>query len=135
MERRIVSIVVVFVVLGLTARAHHSISGVYDDSRRQTIEGVVTRLRFVNPHPSVEMAVTDGNGIAEQWRLEMDNRHELVAIGFTVETLKPGDRVVVTGSPARRQARSLYIRRLDRASDGFWYEQVGPTPRIRARSD
>jgi len=131
-KRRIISIVVVVLLFGLAARAHHSIAGVYDDSQRQTIEGVVTRVRFVNPHPSVEMAVTNGSGIAQQWRLEMDNRHELVAIGFTVETLKPGDRVVVTGSPARRQAQSLYIRRLDRPSDGFWYEQIGPTPRIRA---
>jgi hypothetical protein len=38
---------------------------------------------------------------------------------------------VVAGSPARHEARSLYVRRIDRPSDGFWYEQVGATPRIR----
>ena len=131
MERRILSVVVVCVLFGMATHAHHSISGVYDDSQRQTIEGVVTRFQFVNPHPFVVTVVTDGNGVAQQWRLEMDNRHELVAIGVTSETLEQGDRIVVTGSPARRQARSLYIRRLDRPSDGFWYEQVGATPRIR----
>jgi hypothetical protein len=56
-----------------------------------------------------------------------------VQIGFTRETLEPGDRIVVVGSPARRQAQSLYVRRLDRPSDGFWYEQVGATPRIGSR--
>lgn len=131
MEQRILSVVVVYVLFGTATHAHHSISGVYDDSQRQTIEGVVTRFQFVNPHPFVVTVVTDGDGVAQQWRLEMDNRQELVAIGFTSETLKQGDRVMVTGSPARRQARSLYIRRLDRPLDGFWYEQVGGTPRIR----
>jgi hypothetical protein len=61
----------------------------------------------------------------------MDNRSELAAVGVTAETLKPGDRVVVTGSLARTQAHRLYIYRLDRPADGFRYEQVGSSPRIR----
>jgi hypothetical protein len=63
--------------------------------------------------------------------MEMDNRRELSQIGFTETTLKPGDRVVVHGSPARREAQRLYIRQLDRPADGFGYEQIGTSPRIR----
>jgi hypothetical protein len=48
----------------------------------------------------------------------------------TEGTLKPGDRVVVTGSLSRSQARSFYIARLDRPADRFWYEQVGASPRV-----
>jgi hypothetical protein len=43
----------------------------------------------------------------------------------------PADRIVVTGSVAREQASSLYVRRLDRPADGFRYEQVGSSPRVR----
>jgi hypothetical protein len=60
----------------------------------------------------------------------LDNRWELVAIGMTEETLKPGDRLVLSGSVGRNQPRSLYVMRLDRPADGFWYEQVGMSPRI-----
>jgi hypothetical protein len=60
----------------------------------------------------------------------MDNRFELADIGMTSETLRPGDRVVVTGSPGRLDARALYIRQLDRPADGFRYEQVGSRPRV-----
>jgi hypothetical protein len=63
----------------------------------------------------------------------MDNRFELAQIGFNRDTVRPGDQVLVAGSPARTQERSLYIRRLDRPSDGFWYEQVGASPRIGSR--
>jgi hypothetical protein len=113
--------------------AHHAISTVYDTSRRVTITTVVRELHFVNPHPFVLGEVRTPDGTTESWRLEMDNQRELVEIGFTPRTLAPGDTLVVTGSPARRDARSLYVRRLDRPSDGFWYEQAGTTPRIRPR--
>ena len=63
----------------------------------------------------------------------MDNRFELAGIGMTGDTLKPGDRVVVTGSLGRTEPRTLYIRRLDRPADGFRYEQVGSRPRVGNR--
>jgi hypothetical protein len=49
---------------------------------------------------------------------------------MTSRTLTAGDRIVATGSRGRTQRTSLYVRRLDRAADGFWYEQVGSSPRI-----
>jgi hypothetical protein len=118
---------------GVPLQAHHAISTFYDMGRRLTIEAIVRELHFVNPHPFVLVDVRSSDGAAEPWRLEMDNRRELVEIGFTQQTLRPGDRIVVAGSPARHEARGLYVRRLDRPSDGFWYEQVGASPRIRPR--
>ena len=116
----------------MSTHAHHSIAGVYDTNRQVTIEGVITQFQFVNPHPYLIVDVKNGNGSAQQWRLEMDNRWELAEIGVTSQTLKQGDRVVVTGSPARApQSQSLYVRKLDRPADGFQYEQVGASPRIR----
>ncbi len=131
MQRRLLSVVAACALLGVATQAHHSISAVYDDTQRVTIEGVVTQFQFVNPHPIVVIDVKDSSGKAQQWRLEMDNQRELADIGFTSDTLKPGERLVVIGSLARRQPQSLYVRRLDRPSDGFSYEQVGSSPRIR----
>jgi hypothetical protein len=113
----------------MPATAHHAISAVYDASRKATIEGVVAGFQFVNPHPFVLMDEGDA-GTPERWTLEMDNRSELAVIGVTADTLKPGDRVVVTGSLARSRARQLYISRLDRLADGFRYEQIGSSPRV-----
>ena len=116
--------------IGGPAAAHHSISSIYDGSRRVTLDGSVTQFQLINPHPFLFIEVKDSNGPARKWRLEMDNRSELAAIGVTAATFKPGDRVVVSGSLARAEPASLYLLRLDRPSDGFWYEQVGNTPRI-----
>jgi hypothetical protein len=119
------------VISVLTAHAHHSISGAYDTNQQKTIEGVVRQFHFINPHPFLTIDVTAPDGNIEQWRLEMDNRRELSQIGMSEQTLRQGDRVVVAGSPARGQSQSLYIRRLDRPSDGFRYEQIGSSPRVR----
>ena len=115
----------------LATHAHHSIAGVYDNEKKVTIEGIVAQFQFVNPHPFLMMDVKQDDGSAQPWRLEMDNLSELTEVGMTSQTLKPGDRIVVSGSPGRTRPQSLYIRRLDRPSDGFWYEQVGSSPRIR----
>ena len=123
--------IAVVAISGARVDAHHSISSVYDSSRQANIEGIVAQFQLINPHPFLFIDVTDGAGIAQRWRLEMDNRSELVAIGVTARTLKPGDRVVVRGSLARTQPQALYLLRLDRPADGFWYEQVGNSPRIR----
>jgi hypothetical protein len=115
---------------GIAAHAHHAIGSVYDSQRQATLQGVVTEFRFVNPHPFVMLEARDARGAAQSWKLEMDNRGELSAVGVTSDTLRPGDRVVVSGSLARNETQSLYIRKLERPSDGFTYEQVGSSPRV-----
>ena len=76
------------------------------------------------------MMEVERDGRAEAWKLELDNRSELASIGMTSDTLKPGDRIVASGTRAFDGSRSIYAYRIDRAADGFWYEQVGSTPRI-----
>jgi hypothetical protein len=115
------------------ASAHHSFAGVYDSARDITLDGEVTEFLFVHPHPFLVVRVTPAGGPGESWRAEMDNRFELADIGVTAQTFKPGDRVRISGSPGRKDPRILYLRRLERASDGLLYEQVGSTPRIERR--
>jgi hypothetical protein len=119
---------------GATATvAHHSIAGVYDSKSSVTVDGVVSEFHFVNPHPFVIVSA-DRNGQPETWKLELDNRFELVDAGMKTDTLKAGDRIVARGSRARDGSRSIYALRIDRPADGFYMEQVGSSPKIgRAR--
>src|SRR5262245_23698005 len=132
MKRSLLSLVFGIAVTSAAIHPHHSIAGVYDTARQVTIEGAVTEFHFVNPHPYVIVEVKASEGMTQRWKLEMDNLSELVEVGMTNQTFKRGDRVTVTGSPIRPpQSQALYIRKLDRPSDGFQYEQVGSSPRIR----
>ena len=117
--------------LAATLDAHHSLSAVYDSRKQVTVTGSVREFQFVNPHPWIGLDVIGDGGRAQAWRLELDNRFELVDIGMRGDTLKPGDSIVATGSAGRDGARSLYVRQLDRPADGLRYEQVGPSPRLQ----
>ena len=117
----------------LPAEAHHSISGAYHGNRTVRVDGVVVRFDFVNPHAFVTLDVRAPDGAPERWRLEMDDRRELSQIGMTEDTLKAGDRLVVSGNPSRDGGQQMYIRLLERPADGYAYEQVGSRPRLRSR--
>ena len=118
-------------VLAFAAAAHHSISGMYDNARQRTFEARVAEFQFVNPHPFVVVAADpDATGTEQRFKLEMDNRHELVDIGISADTFKAGDRVVVTGSVSRTDPLNLYLWKLDRAADGLHYEQIGFDPHV-----
>ena len=113
------------------ASAHHSFGGIYDSARSVTLDGVVTQFQFVHPHPFLVIDVTGSGAAKLSWRAEMDNRFELEDIGITAKTFRPGDRVVVSGSPGRNEPQILYLWKLQRAEDGLEYEQVGGTPYLR----
>jgi Family of unknown function (DUF6152) len=127
--RGLLTFAVALTLGGVVTQGHHSIAAVYDRARPVKLDAVVVEFAMVQPHPFLIVEVKNGAD-AERWKGELDNRHELVAIGMTADTLKPGDRVILSGSGGRTQPQSLYVYRLERPSDGFWYEQVGMSPRI-----
>ena len=110
------------------ASAHHSLTE-YDISRKVTLDVTVREFQFVNPHPYLTVESRAGS-VVQVWRLELDNRFELVQIGMSSSTFSRGDRIVASGSPGHNQKAILYVRELDRPSDGFRYVQEGSTPRI-----
>ena len=116
------------------AEAHHSIAGMYDQSRRVTFDGVIAQFQFVNPHPFVMVDVRDASGAAQSWKAELDNRWELLDVGVTATTFKAGDRIIVSGSPGRDRSPLMYVWRLERPADGFLYEQIGTSPRVSRRA-
>jgi hypothetical protein len=118
------------IAAGTPVIAHHAISAIYDSSKRVTVEGAVREFQFINPHPFLIIEVS-ASGKTLEWKLEMDNRFELIDEGMKADTLKPGDRVVASGSLSRTSPQGMYLMRLDRPSDGFRYEQIGASPRVR----
>ncbi len=122
-------VVIVMILGGVVAQGHHSISAMYDRAKPVTLDGALVEFAMVQPHPFIVVDVKSGRE-AGRWRGELDNRWELESIGMNAQTLKPGDRLILNGQSGRNQAQTLYVMRLDRPSDGFWYEQVGMSPKI-----
>jgi uncharacterized protein DUF6152 len=80
--------------------AHHSPAMLYDLSMEITVEGVVTEYQLGNPHMRIYLDV-DNQGTTEKWLAEGGSRTQLMRVGWTGEEVKPGDKVIVRGHPAR----------------------------------
>ena len=106
--------------------AHHSFSATYDSANKVEIEGVMKEFVWRNPHSFMRIDVVDKSGETKTWALEWGSTNDLTQASITRTTLKPGDKLVVTGEPARDQSSlRLLITTINRPSDGFsWRGRV-----------
>jgi hypothetical protein len=98
------------------AFAHHSTNGIYDEAKEVEITGTVKAWRFINPHPSLVLSVTNADGVVEDWDVSYGGSAvaHLSRRGYTADTFKPGDAISVKGHPALLQsARGLLMERND----------------------
>ena len=89
--------------------AHHG-SSAYDLTKLITTKATVMTLNWSNPHCILKFNVTDEKGVATTWTLELYNPLWMGRAGWTRETLKPGDEIVVTFHPAKNGTANGYIR-------------------------
>ena len=82
------------------ASAHHSQSE-YDLRAKVDVEGAVTKVEWKSPHAWIYVDVTSDNGQTVNWSFELPSPVTLMRRGWTRDSLKPGDRVKVTGAPAK----------------------------------
>jgi hypothetical protein len=95
--------------IGGAVHAHHGF-GTFDSTADLfTIEGVVTRVQFINPHSWVYFTVTDQAGNADNWRCELRAATVLRRSGWTPEMFAIGETITITGLPDRNDPRSCYL--------------------------
>src|SRR4051812_44502534 len=95
-------IVAVFCGVGGRAYAHHSFAATYLEDQEISIEGALVQFLYRNPHSFVHVLAPDpSTGETVRWAIEWGAGGQLGLQGVTRQTLKPGDHVIVTGSPAR----------------------------------
>jgi hypothetical protein len=114
MNRRLTIFLAVcgWLLIATSARAHHS-TAMYDTQNPVTITGKVTRFEWTNPHAFVYLEVTDEqNGKVVEWEVEMMSLNHLRSYGWTSRTVKPGETITATGSPARSGAPSMIANRM-----------------------
>lgn len=94
-----------FLLFGVTASifAHHSRS-MYDLDKTITLECTITEVDWGNPHVLLlGDAKEDGSGktAATNWNLEGPSPNTLESKGLKADTLKVGDKIIVTGNPRK----------------------------------
>ena len=99
------------------AWAHHSQSE-YDLRSKVEVAGMVTKVEWKSPHTWIYVDVTNDKGEKVNWSFELPSPVTLMRRGWTRDSLKPGDRIKVSGAPARNFP-SIAIANSIRDSNGM----------------
>ena len=83
------------------ASAHHSFAAEFDASKPVKLTGTVTKIEWQNPHAFLYVDVKDAAGKVTNWGLEMGSPNGLMRQGWSRNSLKIGDEIVVEGSQAK----------------------------------
>ena len=85
------------------AVAHHSFS-MFDNEHPIELRGTLKEFKFVTPHTFLYLTVKDVDGNATDWNLEGANAGTLLRAGWTRQSIKPGDELILTVMPLRSGA-------------------------------
>jgi hypothetical protein len=81
--------------------AHHAFSAEFDAKKPVKLEGVVSKMQWINPHAWIYVDVKRPDGKMETWMIEGGTPNTLFRRGFTKDSLKTGTHIVVEGYRAK----------------------------------
>lgn len=114
----------VVIALQASTAAHHS-PRVYRLDEQTTIEGVIVAVIYKSPHTYLHVQAPDRERQLRVWAVECGDARQLRP-RFEQGALRPGDRVVITGEPARDEGTwRVRLRTLLRPTDGWGWREMG----------
>jgi hypothetical protein len=117
------------------ATSHHPRAAAYDTERQIKLQGVVTRIDWVNPHAYFFIDVRDSSGAVTNWAVEFGEPFDLERVGWKPSSLRIGDAVNVEGNPARGLTKQAFAKSVLLARTGRPLFTIPNTPaRAAART-
>lgn len=78
--------------------AHHS-TAMFDADNPIELAGTIKEWQYSNPHTFIILTVIDVNGIDTEWTLEGRSPSAIYRLGWTPNSLQPGDKILLTVNP------------------------------------
>jgi hypothetical protein len=101
------------------AFSHHSFAAEFDSTKPVKLTGKVTKLEWTNPHAYFYIDVTDEQtGKVVNWSVELGSPNGLTRLGWTRNTMKVEDIVIVEGTRAKYKENLANARSVVLASTG-----------------
>jgi hypothetical protein len=103
--------IVAILALGLVepASAHHSFAAEFDANKPVTLEGVLTKLEWANPHIWMYLDVKSEQGV-QAWQCEGGPPNTLTRNGWSPNALKVGDKITIDGALAKDGSKTCNAR-------------------------
>lgn len=86
----------------LMLQAHHSVALNFSEETI-SLEGTIRSVKWINPHSSFVLEVTNEDGTTEEWLVELLARIALERGGFDFDALQEGTQIQLTGRVGYRE--------------------------------
>ena len=96
--------VLIVAAMAAGASAHHS-AAAYESRTIVLKDATVKNLLWANPHTILTFEVKDATGTVTMWTAESGSPSGLTRMGWTRNSVQPGDPVTIELFPARTGAR------------------------------
>jgi len=98
MNKRLIGLTISLGLAGGTSLwAHHSLAAEFDQKKPVSLTGTLTKLDWRNPHAWIYMDVKNASGVVEKWECELGSPNAMTRAGFTQDSVKVGDELVLDG--------------------------------------
>jgi len=121
MKRLLCAVAIITGTAASSASAHHSYAA-YDRERVVEIEGIIEDFAWVAPHSLLKVRTDASRLVTVEWRAPVALQRE----GIERDTLKKGERIIVTGNPHREFDGNgvLTFKSVRRLADGWKWPAV-----------
>ena len=120
--------VIVVLLAGVQAAAHHSFAAEFDAEKPVTLKGTVVKWELMNPHGWITMEVPGPDGTTAQWMVETSNPNGLMRLGWSKRSLKPGDAITVEAFRAKDGSNTANASRVTLADGRKVFAGSSGTP-------
>ena len=103
MKNKLITIFLGFFAVSVPLFAHHG-AAAYDTTKKITVKAIVTEWFWANPHCFLKFDAKDDKGDVVHWATETSNPADMVNLGWSKDTFKPGDEITVTFTPVKNGA-------------------------------
>jgi hypothetical protein len=118
LQRRIVALSTVLAGLAsATTHAHHSAAN-FDTRTEITLEGVISKYDWRNPHVYMALEVERPDGTLVAQEIEAGASSVLLPLGLTPDSVKIGERVTIRANPSRAGEGHIALGRELTKADG-----------------
>jgi len=103
--------------LAVPVFAHHGFDTEYDQSKKLSLTGVVTKVSWLNPHMRIFIDVTNKDGSVTNWNLELTSPNNVRRQGWGKNDLVPGDKVNFEANPGKLVESRGALRLISKVGD------------------
>ena len=75
-------------------------------------KATITKFEYSNPHTQIYFDVADDKGNVDHWVAETTNPAMLNRVGWSRESLKPGDQVTLVVNPNKVGAKVVFLQKV-----------------------